>query len=344
MSSNDSDDDSSNSRGGGDHGQGIVVCLKWVATRPEIDPLTASVSADDRFSGISPADSAALEWSLRVAENRSTTVTAVTVGPDAAMAALRHALGHGATTAVHIHSDLAELPSRTVADALATVCAGADMVVCGDHSLDRGSGSVPAFIASRLGSGQALGCVGLELDSARTVAERRLDQGRRERLELVGPTVVSFEGGLELRRAGLSATIAATEASIAKHALDDLDLPGPGSSAGPEPTVTETKPYRPRPRVLPPPVGSTLERVRQLTGVGEEPPASQLLELPPTEAAKAVVDQLQAWGYLDNASSGTASSDSDTAASDNAASDNAPSKTAASKTAASKTVSDGSSD
>ena len=70
----------------------VVVCLKW---------LTPS-DGDDRFGGISPADSSALEWGLRAAEALGQSVTALTVGAPAADGALRNAVACGATRAIRI--------------------------------------------------------------------------------------------------------------------------------------------------------------------------------------------------------------------------------------------------
>lgn len=282
----------------------IVVCLKWVPTRPEIDPLSGSVHTDDRFSGISPADKAALEWALRVAESRNMAVRAITVGPEAAEAGLVEAVIHGASGAVRLADDAdTQRSSRQVATALAAIAERAQLVFCGDHSLDRGSGAVPGFLAHQLGYGQVLGCVGLRIDpdggdtvtrGSSLVAERRLDQGRRELLAVDGPTVISFEGGLELRRAPLAATMAAPSAVI------EVLQPAARAEVEPDqPRVVRTGPYRPRARVLSPPMGSTRERVQQLTGVGEERPSSQQLELSPAEAADTAIEQLRAWGYLE---------------------------------------------
>ncbi len=273
----------------------IAVCIKWVPTRPEIDPLSGTVVTDPRFSGPSPADLAALEWALRVGQARQLAVTTVTVGPAEADAVLRRAVAHGASRAVRIavpgHDDPG---SATVAAALAQVCTEASLVFCGDHSLDRGSGSVPAFLADELGYGQALGCTGLELSTDRIVAERRLDQGRRERLSVTGPTVLSFEGGLEVRRAPLDATIDAAEAPIEVVTVTTPERP-------PSPVVTRRGPYRPRARVLAPPEGSTLDRIRQLTGVGQERAAARVLEVDPRAGAEAAIEQLREWGYLEPA-------------------------------------------
>ncbi len=279
----------------------IVACLKWVPTRPEIDPLSGTVDTDERFSGLSPADRATLEWALRVADGRHAAVVAVSVGSAAADVGLRDAIAHGASAACRVHCDEPQLlTSRAVARGLASACGDASLVFCGNHSLDRGSGSVPAFLAHELGFGQALGCVRLHCTPDGTVAEplvaeRRLDQGRRERLSVDRATVLSFEGGLELRRAPLRAAIASTEVTI--PAVDMPAVTGPGAT-----TVVGSGPFRPRARMLAGPEGSTPDRIKQLTGVDRERPSSQQLELEPAEAAETVLDRLREWGYLDEQS------------------------------------------
>lgn len=294
----------------------IVVCLKWVATSPEIDPLTGEVVTDRRFSGLSPADQAALEWGLRIAEARGLQVMAVSVGDAEAEEGLRHALALGAADVLLIETNGVEPSSRQVAGMLASSCRTAAMVLCGDHSLDRGSGSVPAFLAHELAFGQALGCVGVDLspsnramDDRSMVVERRLDQGRREQLLVSFGTVLSFEGGLEPRRAPLTATVAATATSVPTVAGN----PTVGPVAA---TVTSTGPYRPRAMASTAPVGSTLDRIRQLTGAGQERASARQLELDPVDAAEVVVDQLRTWGYLEPAEPGGDSAEAPSNASD----------------------------
>ncbi len=277
----------------------IAACLKWVPTRPEIDPLTGTITTDERFSGLSPADRAALEWALRVADVRNAEVVAISVGSAAADAGLREAMAHGASSAYRIHCDEPHLlTSRDVARGLASACGRASLVFCGNHSLDRGSGSVPAFVAHELGFGQALGCVGLECTTGGhiaepLVAERRLDQGRRERLSTDRATVLSFEGGQELRRAPLGAAIGSPDLPI--HVRELPSTAGPGSTS-----VVGSGPFRPRARMLAAPDGSTPDRIKQLTGVDRERPASQQLELDADEAAETVLNRLREWGYLDD--------------------------------------------
>ncbi|MGI9598208.1 MAG: mycofactocin-associated electron transfer flavoprotein beta subunit, partial [Acidimicrobiales bacterium] len=218
-------------------GHDVVVCLKWVPISPEIDPLTGVVTTDQRFRGLSPADRTALEWALRIAEVGGGSVTAVSLGTDDAEAGLREALAHGASAAARVAAAQPDqLTSRAVARALAPSCGPASLVLCGDHSLDRGSGSVPAFLAAELGLGQALGCIRLETTADGAVvrplvAERRLDQGRRERLAITGPAVLSFEGGLELRRAPLGPAIESADVAIPVVQPAPVDEPGGRSTS-----------------------------------------------------------------------------------------------------------------
>lgn len=274
----------------------IIACLKWV-TR---SPLTAATDLDERFAGMSPADEATLEWALRAGEAWGVPVTAITVGPEGADAVLRAALAAGCQSAIRIDSPTGQ-GSAAVAVAIADrVDRSGSLVCCGDYSLDRGTGSVPAFIAARTGGAQMLGLTGVEIDASadgvgRVRAERRLDGGRRERLlaKPGGVTVISVEGSAAtLRRAGLSATMRAAKAPL-------TIVPGPADhSDGP---AASTTPFRPRPRVLPPPSGSdSLDRIRALLDAGTTARrAGDPVVLEPAAAADRILDSLRDWGYLD---------------------------------------------
>lgn len=261
----------------------LAVCWKWTA-------LDAGAGAqDERWSGVSHADEAALEIALRLATATSGTVTVVVVGPPAADAALRAARAVGGTDLVRV--DVGAPPdSRLTARLLADAVRGHDVVLCGDHSVDRGTGSVPAFLAADLRAAQALGLLEVDTGTPGPIrAVRRLDGGRREVLAVTAPAVLSVEGAAaRLRRAGLPATLAAQDAPIRV-------------TAGPhiEPDTTIVRPYRPRPRGLPGPEGPALERVRELLDVGGEPSAhAEIVTLEPAAAARRLVEQLREWGYL----------------------------------------------
>jgi electron transfer flavoprotein beta subunit len=270
----------------------IAACLKRVDTRPEVDLLTGAVHDDPRTSGASPADQAALEWALRCAAAWGGSVVVVSAGPASADAVLREALAVGAAEAVRV--DLSpDATSEAVAAGLAEVLDGVDVVWCGDYSLDRGSASVPAYLAGHLGAAQALGLVGVELGETGSVtALRRLDGGRRERLAVEAPAVLSVEGSTaRLRRAPLAAAITARNAPVRVVA-------GP---VVPDHAARVSRPFRPRPRVLPTPEGATaLDRIVRIAGVHTATSADHAaLTLEPEAAARRILDALREWGELD---------------------------------------------
>ena len=167
------------------------------------------------------------------------------------------------------------------------------MVCCGDYSADRGSGSVPAFLAHRLKAAQALGLTGLTPgERGCLVAQRRLDGGRREHLQVTAAAVISVEpGAARLRRAPLSGLLAAREAVI--------EVAESAVAHRPPVQVMRTAPYRPRPKMLPPPRDS-LPRARllALTGALTERTPPRVVRAPCEEAADELIGYLKDKGYL----------------------------------------------
>ena len=285
----------------------LVVCVKWTDLRPVVDPLQGSTVPQTHGEGFSDADRAALEVALRLGERWAAPTTLVALGPADADDALRNLAASGVERVVRIASRV-DLPSDRVATQLAGTIArvvdGDDVVVvCGDASADRGSGSVPAFLAHELGAAQALGLIQAVAEGAAEGAQgvsalRRLDGGRRERLSITAPAVLSVEGGAgELRRASLAASLAARDLEIEV-------VPPAGSK---EPETVLLSPWRPRARVLPPPTGEhALQRIVALTGalVDRTPPRAVVLE--PAAAADEILDQLRSWGYLGDDATGAA--------------------------------------
>jgi electron transfer flavoprotein beta subunit len=253
-----------------------AALLKRVDLRPEVDALTGEITPDPH-GGLSAADRCALELALRSGDGD---VLAVTAGPASSDSVLVEALEAGCTAAVRV--DLPSgAPSAVVATALARVVAGRDLVWCGEHSLDRGSGSVPAFVAAELGVAQALGCVQVEIGPPMQLV-RRLDRGRRETLTVTGPAVVSVEAGVVAsRRPSLAAVLAARDAEITVR-------PGEKDASAESGVVAA---FRPRARVLPGPDTrlSPRERLVALSGAltDREPP--RVVHAEPGEAADEVL-------------------------------------------------------
>jgi electron transfer flavoprotein beta subunit len=270
----------------------LAACLKLVDRRPEVDPITGVVHDEDRYGAASGPDLAALEWALRCADAWSGEVIAVTAGSSSADAVLRDALAAGAAGAVRVDLD-PEAPSEVVAAALAPHLKDCDVVWCGDSSLDRGSGAVPAYLAAWLGASQALGLVGVEPqpEPGEVVGTRRLDGGRRERLRVLAPAVVSVEGSAaRLRRATLAAKVSSRAAPLSVV----------GGPVHRDLLAHRTRPFRPRPRILPGPAGDhAFERILQLTATHAAPAAVAAVELGPDAAADRILEALTKWGYLD---------------------------------------------
>jgi electron transfer flavoprotein beta subunit len=254
----------------------IAVCIKWIGASPT--------------TGLSAADEAAVEMALRHGAVTRNTVVAVTVGGPPSDQGLRSALACGVGTAIRVDAP-DDMDSTSVAAALMPVVAHSAAVWCGDYSADRGTGSVPAFLAAQLHRQQALGLVGVELTDPLRVT-RRLDGGRREILRITGPAVLSVEGSVaRLRRASLRSALTAQVAEV---------LPfGTRPAVSDSVSTTVVRPYRPRARVLAAPVGATaLDRLRALTDVSAAPQAGEVVEATPAAAARRIVEALRDWGYV----------------------------------------------
>jgi electron transfer flavoprotein beta subunit len=272
----------------------IASCVKWTDLRPDIDRVHGTVTSGGRDHGFSEADRSAVEVALRLADAWDAEVAVVCAGPAAADAGLRDLLAAGAARVVRVDTATdasGEVTAALLAPVLSGADLGADVVVCGDMSADRGSGTVPAYLAHHLGAAQALGLIQVEPTApGRVRAVRRLDGGRREVLTIDAPAVLSVEGSVgELRRAPLAATLAARDSSIevrTGHPEHHVEPP-------------RLRPWRPPARVLSAPAGDhALERVVQLTGALVDRTPPRTLELDPPAAADAIIEQLRSWGYL----------------------------------------------
>jgi electron transfer flavoprotein beta subunit len=284
----------------------IVAAMGWSWREAAVDPLTGAVSADPHDRGPDRADFAALEHALRLAEKWDAQVVAATVGPPEADTVLQDALAAGAAEALRVEpagqssalrpADLVggshDLPAALAA-ALRQRYGVPDLVLCGDRSADRGTGSFPAFLAAALNASQALGVVRMEPEGDRVLrVHRRLDGGRREVLLVRGPAVVSVEAaGVRLRRAGLPATLASRGAAIPVIRTS-------GAAAHRLPLLG-AHPYRPRPHELAGPSGTALHRTLELTGaLVERTPPTVLGPLPPDQAAEELLGYLRRHGYI----------------------------------------------
>jgi electron transfer flavoprotein beta subunit len=135
----------------------ILVCVKFVPDPTDDVEFTPALTlARPEGTGLlSELDEYAVEQALVLAEQfPGATVTALTVGPEAAEIALRKALQMGADEAVLV-SDPAIAGSDVFGTATVLAAAvalvGPDLVVCGMSSTDSAGGVLPALLSSRLG-------------------------------------------------------------------------------------------------------------------------------------------------------------------------------------------------
>jgi electron transfer flavoprotein beta subunit len=284
--------------------------------RPEVDPLTGAVTSTRFGLGLSAADAAALESAFQVAEAWGGKVLAVAVGPSTIEAVLKDAIALGASVVrvANGESDADGTGALTVDEhALARTIAAAiapfgrpALVLCGDRSVDRGTGALPAFLAHELDAAQALGLVSLDAESVSEElalsAQRRLDGGWREQLRVTAPAVCSVEGaGTRLRRASLEGALRAEATAVpVEHATDGSDRPF---------RVGPIRVFEPRPRVLPAPDSADPRmRLLALTGalVAHDPPTI-VGPVGAVEAVDAFMAFLARHGYLaDSAEAGGA--------------------------------------
>ncbi|MQA94366.1 MAG: putative mycofactocin-associated electron transfer flavoprotein [Streptosporangiales bacterium] len=278
----------------------------WTAADPGPDdpPATETRSPTETRSSAEPGAGGVADAAAGAGRGRPITVLAVCAAPaeqaGAADAVLRDALAMGTTRAIRAEvapgTPGTAASVRRSAEALAAALTTCDIVLCGDYSDDGGTGAVPALLAAAGDRAQALGLVKVEPDTDPGVvrAERRLDRGRRERLRVRSPMVLSVEGtAARPRRAALPALLHAREATI------EVVPAAPAAAAAEPETPPRTAPFRPRARALPPPAGTTpRERVLDLLGAGAEREPPRRVDADPPDAAREIVDQLRRWGYL----------------------------------------------
>ena len=126
----------------------IVVCLKQVpgTTEVKIDPQTNTLVRQGIENIINPFDTYALEEAVRLKEKNGGKVTAITMGPPQADAALREAISLGADEAVLL-SDRAFAGADTWATANTLAKAiqklgKTDLIICGRQTIDGDTGQV----------------------------------------------------------------------------------------------------------------------------------------------------------------------------------------------------------
>ena len=215
----------------------IVVCVKYVpdATADRHFESDKTVDRDGVDGLLSELDEYAVEQALQIKEKsdspEDTTVTALCVGPEKGVDAVRKALQMGADQGVHVVDDAiagsdAVATSLVLAKAISKVGEDrpVDLVICGMASTDGAMSVIPAMLAERLDLPQVTFASVVELQGDQVRIKRDGDIAT----EVVGGTLplvisVTDQSG-EARYPSFKGIMAAKKKPLEAYALSDLGV------------------------------------------------------------------------------------------------------------------------
>lgn len=208
----------------------IVVCIKQVPEtgNVKIDPKTNTLMREGVQSIINPFDMYAIEEGIRLKERVGAKVTAISMGPPQAEAALRDAISMGVDEGILI-SDRAFAGSDTWATSYTLSLAirklgEVDLILCGKQASDGDTAQVGPGIAAHLDLPQ-ITCVRKirEIDEKHILAERLLENGH-EVIEAPLPCLLTVVKEInEPRLPSLKGKMNARKAKIPTRTAADLD-------------------------------------------------------------------------------------------------------------------------
>jgi len=256
----------------------IAVCIKQVPdteARLRVRGDARWIEEEDLPFKINESDEYALEEALTLAEATGGEVIVFSLGPERVKEALRKALALGAARAVHL-SDAAFDGGDALATgkALATALAQEeiDLVLTGSQSDDVGYAGTGSVVAGHLGWPHAWLVMGVELegDGASAKVIREMESGMNEIFRVELPAVLEIQAGINHPRyASLKGIMQAKKKPIEAKSAADLGLDASAVGAA----------------------GSRLEIVS--VAFPESGEGAELIDAPPEEAAKLLVEKLQ---------------------------------------------------
>lgn len=212
----------------------IVVLVKYVPDTQFDRHLTGENHRIDRNESIlSELDEYALEAALAISDARGgakagNKVTALTLGPASAAAAVKKSLQIGATEGLHISDDAlagsdASATSLALAAAIKTL-GPVDLVITGMASTDGETSIIPAQLSARLGLPQLTFASSLEVDG-NTVTARRDGDDFSEEIQAALPALVSVtDQANDPRYPNFKGIIAAKKKKVTTLSLADLGV------------------------------------------------------------------------------------------------------------------------
>jgi len=174
---------------------------------------------------VSPFDEHALEEALRLKEKTGGTVTAVSLGPDRVVEALRTAYALGADAAIHIKDDSYNVLDIGYTAAVLSKYVQSDkpdLILTGHIAIDSQSSMVPSMIAQALGCANINNAVEVKVDGNKVTVKREVEGGSAI-MESPTPVVITAAKNLnEPRYPSLKGIMAAKKKQVDVKPVDSL--------------------------------------------------------------------------------------------------------------------------
>lgn len=178
----------------------IIICVKQVPHpeslgRVTLNPATGTIQREGVPAVINPNDRNALEEALKICERLTGRTTVLTVGPTAARKVLEEALAMGVDDALHL-CDPAFAGADTLATSQALACAISklahfDLILCGDTTIDSGTGQVAVQLAEILGLPAVTNVEEITIENERSAIVKRAWERGHIRVRLKLPAVIA---------------------------------------------------------------------------------------------------------------------------------------------------------
>ncbi len=208
----------------------ILVLIKQVPdTEAKITVSGGKVNESGIKWIIAPYDEIALEEAIRIKEKTGSTVTAISVGTDQAVSALRTAYAMGADKAVLVQTDNYEmLDSFTISEAILKATEGEtyEIILAGRQATDSDNGQVPLIVSTKMGCACLTFANEVEAgdDKVKTVCEV---EGGEATFESGYPVVITANDRLnEPRYPSLKGIMASKKKQITTKNISELGIDG----------------------------------------------------------------------------------------------------------------------
>jgi len=207
----------------------IAVCIKQVVTREwplRLNEQKTWIRDADASFELNEPDAYALEEALRLKERHGGEVAVCCAGPARASQVIREALARGADRAIHVESDaLVSADAAVIAESLAAAIRDEqfDLVLTGLQSDDHGFAQVGVILGEKLGIPHATIIMEVQVTPASEQGmpalrvKRELEGGWFQWLSLPMPALLTIQSGInQLRYATLKGIMAAKKKEIRK--------------------------------------------------------------------------------------------------------------------------------